>query len=268
MVMPTDGRGLAGDEHPMVAEAYSLSMSVLRKRADRIRGIAGSLDGTMVLVADGTQGAGPGIARVFATAGAAVVVAGPDSPTIDVQLHRLGNTPIEVTGIVATANTDDDRNRLLDSIGRQVDTVVLNPGDYSLDETSRMGARSLVALGRMVARQMQDRGHPGNIIFVTGIESAGPDTPAVAFLTAEMKQLARSLAPNAIRVNAIAPGQIGTNRRGNPLSSRISPLGHVTVHPIEVGKAAWFLANDDLSAAMTGTTLKIDRGATLLRPEW
>ena len=83
-----------------------------------------------------------------------------------------------------------------------------------------------------------------------------------------MENLAAEYAPNGIRVNAVAPGPVGANRRDNPLSSRATPLGHVTVHPVEVGKAVWFLVNDELSAAMTGTTLKIDRGASLLRPEW
>ena len=253
---------------PRESQRILSPMPVFRKRADRIRGVAGSLDGNTVLVADGTCGAGPGIARVFAEAGARVFVAGSDSPTIDVQLGRLGNTSIAVTGVVSGAETAEKRNHLLDSIQRPVDTLILNPDTYSLEAQEAMAPYGLVALAKLAASQMQDRGHAGNIVFVTGINSVGPQASAVAYLNSEMEQLARLLAPNAIRVNAVAPGPIGANRRGNPLSSRVSPLGHVSLHPIEIGKAAWFLANDDLSSGITGTSLIIDRGASLLRPEW
>ena len=243
-------------------------MPVFRKRADRIRGVAGSLDGDVVLIADGTNGAGPGITRVFAEAGAQVVAAGPHSPTLDVQLRRLSGTPIEATGVVSDAKTDKVRVELVESAKKRIDTLILNPTEYSIDETAGMGPGDLVALATLVGDQMRDRGHAGNIVFITGIDRSGPEASAIAYLEAEMKQLARLLAPNAIRVNAVAPGHVGANRRGNPYSSRVAPLGHASLHPVEVGKVAWFLANDDLSSGMTGTTLKIDRGASLLRPEW
>lgn len=242
-------------------------MAVFRKRADRIRGVAGSLESKVVLVADGTHGAGPGIVRVFAEAGAVVTVAGADSPTLDVQLGRLGNMPHPPTGVVSNAKTDVVRSQLLDALGKSVDILVLNP-DHSFVDGPLPGPHAAVALATSVAQQMQDRGHAGSIIFVTGIATTGTEAAAVAFLNAEMERMARQLAANAIRVNAIAPGQVGSNRRGNPVSSRVSPLGHVSLHPVEIGKAAWFLANDDLSSGITGSTLKIDRGASLLLPEW
>lgn len=243
-------------------------MAIFKKRADRIRGIAGSLDGDGVLVADGTSGAGPGIARVFAEAGAHVIIASTDSPAIDIQLRRLNASPVEPSGIVNGVATDTERHHLVDSLGQGVNTFILNPAVHSLDKTEAIAPRAVVALARIVANRMQNEGRPGNIVFITGIQSSKPEASAFAYLRSEMEQLARAMAPNSIRINAIAPGQIGINRRGNPISSRISPLGHVALHPVEIGKAAWFLANDDLSSGITGTTLKIDRGASLLRPEW
>ncbi len=251
-----------------VTLAYSLAMPIFRKRADRIRGVAGSLEGTTALVMDGTCGAGPGITKVIAEAGAAVFLAGPHSPTIDVQLHTLANSPIEVTPIVVDARTDRPWDQFLGSIDRPVDIAILNPTTTDLGQDAQLGPQGTVALAEAISGQMQDRGHPGSIVLVTGIRSAEPQSSAVAYLNAEMQRLARRLAANAIRVNAVAPGPIGTNRRGNPLSSRATPLGHVTLHPVEVGKAAWFLVNDDLSSAITGSTLKTDRGASLLAPEW
>lgn len=248
--------------------AYPPTMAVFRKRADRIRGIAGSLESKVVLVADGTHGAGPGIVRVFAEAGAAVTVAGADSPTVDIQLGRLGNMPHPVSGVVWDAKTDDGRGHLLDAVAAAVEILIVNPAERTFADTPVLGPHDAVALAKTVAQQMQDRGHAGSIIFVTGIATADAEASAVAYLNTEMEQLARQTAANSIRVNAIAPGQVGSNRRGNPISSRVSPLGHVSLHPVEIGKAAWFLANDDLSSGITGSTLKIDRGASLLLPEW
>jgi NAD(P)-dependent dehydrogenase (short-subunit alcohol dehydrogenase family) len=250
------------------ATAYPPAMAVFRKRADRIRGIAGSLESKVVLVADGTHGAGPGIVRVFAEAGAAVTLAGADSPTVDVQLGRLGNMPHPVRGVVSDAKTDDRRSHLLDAVAGDVDILIVNPVERTFADTPVPGPRDAVALARTVAQQMQDRGHAGSIVFVTGIATADAAASAVAFLNSEMEQLARHVAANAIRVNAIAPGHVGSNRRGKPISSRVAPLGHASLHPVEIGKAAWFLANDDLSSGITGSTLKIDRGASLLLPEW
>ena len=45
-------------------------MALFRKGPDQIRGVAGSLDGRHIVVADGTAGPGPGIVRVVADAGA------------------------------------------------------------------------------------------------------------------------------------------------------------------------------------------------------
>ncbi|MCP4964795.1 MAG: SDR family oxidoreductase [bacterium] len=242
-------------------------MAVFRKRADRIRGVAGSLESKVVLVADGTHGAGPGIVRVFAEAGAVVTVVGADSPKLDIQLGKLGSMPHQPTGVVSDTRTDTARHQLLDDVGKTIDILILNPG-HGFGDGPLPGPQDAVALAATIAQQMQDRGHTGSIIFVTGIATEGEDAAAAAFLGAEMERMARKLTANAIRVNAVAPGHVAANRRGNPIASRVSPLGHVSVHPVEVGKVAWFLANDDLSSGITGSTLTIDRGASLLLPEW
>jgi NAD(P)-dependent dehydrogenase (short-subunit alcohol dehydrogenase family) len=251
-------------------------MALFRKRPDKIRGIAGSLDGKTVLVVDGTAGGGPGVVRVAAEAGAATLFAGPDNVAIDLQLRPLANTPGAVIGVVSAADTDLDRTRLLATSERFPDTVVVNATSLTLEcspqggttDRSEIDPQSSVALARMATAGMQDRGLAGAIVFLTQIEHSGPSPAATSYLHSEMEQLARQVAANGIRVNAVAAGHIAVNRRGNVVSSRAAPLGHSSLHPVEIGKAAWFLMNDDLSAGITGTVLRIDRGASLLRPEW
>ncbi|MGI9609555.1 MAG: SDR family oxidoreductase [Acidimicrobiia bacterium] len=246
---------------------------MFRKRPDRIRGIAGSLDNRRVLVADSVYGAGPGIARVMAEAGARVQLITPIEVDLDLQLRDLANTPEPVSGRTAPMTTLSDLTNLMGDLDPAIDAAIINPsgldlGPSSETTNSQLTPQSAAELATLVATNMRDRGIEGSIVIVTGIPQRTPAGPAVAFLTAEMERLAAESAPNAIRVNAVAPGHVAVGRRGRAVSSGAGPLGHVSVHPVEVGKAAWFFVNDDLSYGMTGSTLTIDRGASLLRPEW
>ncbi|MDJ0665549.1 MAG: SDR family oxidoreductase [Acidimicrobiia bacterium] len=234
---------------------------MFRKRANRIRGVAGSMDGATILVADATVGAGPGIVRVLAEAGAKVIAASGDSPRLDVQIHKLGDTPtpVEAIGEDPSATPDD----FIAGLPNPLTALVANPELEDPESVSRH-----IALAEVVATSMRDHGHTGSIVLMSGIERTGPAGPMAARIQVETENRAADLAPNGIRVNAVAAGPVGANRRDSPVSNRATPLGHVTVHPVEVGKAVWFLLNEGLSAGMTGTTLKIDRGASLLRPHW
>ncbi len=118
---------------------------------------------------------------------------------------------------------------------------------------------------RMMARQ-----NKGSIVYISSI--AGLDgTPAQyayasskAALIGSMKNLAREVAPNNIRVNAIAPGmiatdmggQIGTTLRDEMLSKVIlKRMGK----PEEVANAIAFLASD-MSSYITGQIIRVDGG--------
>jgi NAD(P)-dependent dehydrogenase (short-subunit alcohol dehydrogenase family) len=114
---------------------------------------------------------------------------------------------------------------------------------------------------------MRDGGIEGSVVLMMGIPTSG-DRTTHAFLEAETTSMAAEYAPNAIRVNAVAVGHVEVGRRGHSVSSGASLLGHKAVHPIEVGKAVWFLLNPNLSSGLTGATLKIDRGASLTLPDW
>lgn len=85
-----------------------------------------------------------------------------------------------------------------------------------------------------------------------------------------VRVLARILGPEAIRVNAVAPGTVRTPRtegiwRGDPghferLEAQ-APLGRLTT-PAEVGRAVCSLALD--LTAVTGQVLVVDSGQSAL----
>jgi len=236
---------------------------MFRKRADRIKGIAGSLTGSSVFVGDSVAGAGPGIVKTIAEAGASVIAASADRAMLDVELSRAEDTPGPITGLVIDPTAGNLAATVSSHLNPPLNGIVLNPRLDSPDDT-----RAWLGLADALITQMRDRGATGSVVFITGIARRGPEGAAAAALGAEVENLAAEYASNAIRVNAVAPGPIGANRRGRPRSHSATPLGHVTLHPVEIGKAVWFLLDDDLSAGITGTTITVDRGASLLRAEW
>ncbi len=239
---------------------------MLRKRPDRIRGIAGSLDDKRVLIADSATGAGPGIARVVAEAGATVVIATLETVTLDLQLRELAAAAGSVSGRAGSLDRPSDFAGLLSALDGPLDMAVVNPSVFDLDPDlaatgSHLHPQGGVNLAQLAAASMRDRGTEGSIVFVTGIGQAGPADAAIAFLTAEMERLAIECAPNAIRVNAVAPGFIKTD-----MTEGIEEKQYRSIIPLrrfgtvdEVADVVAFLASAKASY-ITGEVISINGG--------
>jgi meso-butanediol dehydrogenase / (S,S)-butanediol dehydrogenase / diacetyl reductase len=96
-----------------------------------------------------------------------------------------------------------------------------------------------------------------------------PYSAAKAGLTALTANLARSLAAEGVRVNAVAPGTIRTRvwddqQGGADRMLPLYPLGRVG-EPSDVAAAVAFLASAD-AAWITGHVLPVDGGLLLARP--
>jgi NAD(P)-dependent dehydrogenase (short-subunit alcohol dehydrogenase family) len=86
-------------------------------------------------------------------------------------------------------------------------------------------------------------------------------------MTMVMKELARALGPDGIRVNAVAPGAIpggGFNAAASGVErlTACTSLGRLGT-PEDVAGAALALLVDRFSAYVTGTTLVVDGGLAL-----
>jgi NAD(P)-dependent dehydrogenase (short-subunit alcohol dehydrogenase family) len=255
--------------------AYRRAMALFSNKNERIRGVAGSMQDDRILVAGGASGTGPGIVQVLAAAGAEVVFTDPDHVAVDLLARKVETTIRPVTGMADGEWSTDGLPGLLRAAGEPLDAVVINPSRIESEREPRDRARISgppLALADLAIRRMLDTGRRGRIVFVTSVAAdvLGHDVlaPGWAALQQGMRQLARDYARNGIRVNAVAPGTVAVGRRGRTGTDRNAPLGHVTIHPHDVGKCVWFLLNDDLSSAITGTTLRVDRGMSLLAPEW
>ena len=79
------------------------------------------------------------------------------------------------------------------------------------------------------------------------------------------KAMARELAPDGIRVNAIAPGLVDTellvgkiNDEGKQKVAESTPLGRLAV-PLDIANACLYLASD-MSRYVTGVVLDVNGG--------
>lgn len=137
--------------------------------------------------------------------------------------------------------------------------------DAMIDVNLRAG----FLLGQMAGRAMRAGGVRGRMLLVTSLHAETPRnlphySAAKAGLTMLTKELARALAPDGIRVNAIAPGAIpgGGFAADVESLSRMIPMGRPGTAEDVAGMALALLC-DRFSGYVTGTTVAVDGGLAL-----
>jgi 3-oxoacyl-[acyl-carrier protein] reductase len=245
----------------------------------------------VVLVTGASRGIGRAIARMFATAGARVVVH--YNHNRDAAQHTLAGLAGD-GHLLAQADltaVDDDASLAADVITQvgRIHVLVNNAGvfeahpiaDVSFDGWQRAWARTLhtnligpAHLTFHVARHMIEHGG-GRIVNVSsrGAFRGEPTAPAYgaskAGLNAMGQSLAQALAPHGVFVHTVAPGFVETERVAPRLSGSEgeairgqSPLGRVA-QPDEVARTVLFLAAPG-TEFLTGCIVDIN-GASYLR---
>jgi len=123
-------------------------------------------------------------------------------------------------------------------------------------------------IAQALGRHMRERKIKGRMLFVTSLHAESPRnlphySASKAGQTMVMKELARALGPDGIRVNAIAPGAVpGAGFKGSPgLVDRIA-LGRVG-KPADIAPMAVAILSEKYGAYMTGSTVVVDGGIAL-----
>jgi NAD(P)-dependent dehydrogenase (short-subunit alcohol dehydrogenase family) len=138
-----------------------------------------------------------------------------------------------------------------------------------------VNVKGTIWCSQSVARHMIENRRPGGIVHIASVGSFAAQEFASVYCASKAAQaslaqsMALELAPYGIRVNAVAPGDIDTQRDAAITSDlrnlgatgqywRKTPLGR-RGSPTEIGDAVAFLLSEK-AAFITGTVLRVDGG--------
>ena len=242
------------------------------------------LTGRTAIVTGGTRGIGFAIVRKYLENGANVAIAGSRKETVEKAVAQLPEYKDRVMGIWPNLCDPEEVAAAFASVKERfgsLDILANNAGissrtslyDYTLEEFNKIMSLNVTAVfvcSQAAARLMKPQG--GGVIISTSSmvgeygQPSGCGYPTSKFAVNGLtKSLARELAKDHIRVNAVAPGVTKTDMVAalpQELVDRISagiPLGRVG-EPLDIANAYLFLASD-LSSYVTGVTLRVDGAA-------
>lgn len=245
-------------------------------------------DNQVVLITGASTGIGAALARAFGAAGAEVVVHYNSSETaaraVADEIAAAGGEILLIQAdVTIPAQIQHMVTQTMERYGR-IDILVNNAGglvrrqavaemsDELYQYITDLNMTSIFQVCKQVIPIMQRQGR-GNIINVTSIAARlGGGAGAVVYATSKgavstfTRGLAKELATQNIRVNAISPGVIQT-----PFHERFStpeqieamvktiPLGRAG-QPEECIGAVFFLASEAMSSYITGQIIEINGG--------
>ena len=242
------------------------------------------LKGKTAIVTGGTRGIGFAIVKKYLENGANVVLAGSRQESVEKALKQLSAYEGRIMGIWPDLCDPEavarDFAAVKERFGR-VDILANNAGvssrtslyEYTLEEFSKImdiNVKAVFVCSQAAARIMKEQG--GGVIINTSSkvgeygQPSGGGYPASKFAVNGLtKSLARELAKDQIRVNAVAPGVTRTDMVAalpQEMVDRISagiPLGRMG-EPLDIANAYLYLASD-LASYVTGITLRVDGAA-------
>ena len=237
---------------------------------------------------------GVAIVEKFASEGYDVVFTGrsPENVAASEERYREKFPAVSIKGYTASSLTEEglvdeqgvaDLFHALDKDGIFIETLVLNAADQGLNikifenglaDFMRVLNTNVVwnyCICEHAAKRMKEKG-TGNIVFVNSNTAYRAIPDRIAYVTSKggqlglMRALALDLGQYGIRVNAVLPGMIRTDRwMKNPqfyenVPSRYTPIGDVA-DGADIADAIYYFAAHARNT--TGAELVVDGGNTI-----
>jgi 3-oxoacyl-[acyl-carrier protein] reductase len=246
------------------------------------------LNGKIAIVTGAGQGIGAGIARVFARAGARVMVVNrtPENGQRTVDEVRSAGGEAELCG-VDIGDVASVERAVADTVNKWggVDIMVHNAASFlggAVDSYSEEDLETVLAVNlkacfrfsKAVIPHLRKRGG-GRLLFTSSVTGPRVAMPGTAYYAASkggmnafIRTAALELAPENITVNGVEPGFIRTaamellaDEDGLAEMEKYIPTGNMGA-PEDIAWCMLYLASDE-ARYITGQTICVDGGSTL-----
>ncbi|MDP9655306.1 UNVERIFIED_ORG: 3-oxoacyl-[acyl-carrier protein] reductase [Pseudomonas putida] len=247
-----------------------------------------SLAGKTAFITGSGQGIGASIAKVFAAAGADVVIAtrteGHGQTVLEEIQDAGGSAVLQVMDVGDSEQIEKSIAATVEKFGR-LDIIVHNAASFvgglvedleddQLEQSLNVILKAAFRLSKAAIPHMRKQGS-GRLLFTSSVTGPRVVMPGASYYAASKSGLngfirtaAIELARDGITVNGVEPGFIKTpamdllaDEEGQKVMAKFVPIGKLGV-PEDIAYAMLYLASD-LSGYVTGQTIIVDGGSTL-----